>query len=289
MDSINHEITLVSAHGETIKVSQSLLEESSTYMQQVVAQSKSKVLLFPDVQIQELKDLIDHIQFGTTLQENVQVIALKYGFKSENIMTGETHLPLKKRALENTPPSSPDNHKKRALENTPPSSPDNQKLVIDENFSPSKSPSQSNKLTASNPEASLASFLPWPLLLQQAAVQKMSQCPPNLLPNLNLSSLSNLTSYPPSSLFFGSQSQSSQSVDSDSLINCEDCGKMFKPSNLNIHRRRVHRILQEPVKCCGQDFPTRWHLSEHKKSGDHLPTIWKSNNIKESNNSISTQ
>lgn len=144
MDSINHEITLVSACGGTIKVSQNLIEESSSYMHQVFAQSKSKVLLFPDLEIVDLTDLFDHIQFGTILKENLQVIALKYGFKSENIMTREPHLPLKKRALEYTPPSSPDNHKlmidenlsplplkKRALEHTPPSSPDNHNLVID--------------------------------------------------------------------------------------------------------------------------------------------------------------
>ena len=67
----------------------------------------------------------------------------------------------------------------------PPSSPDNRKLVIDENFSPRKSPSQSSISVSPNPEESLASFLPWPLLLQQLSMQKTTQCPQNLLQNLN--------------------------------------------------------------------------------------------------------
>ena len=271
MDSINHEITLVSACGETIKVSQNLLEESSTYMHQVFIQSKSTVLLFPDVDIEDLKDLVDHIQLGTVLKQHLQVVALKYGFKSETIMTSETHLPLKKRPLENTPPSSPDKYK----------------LVIDENFSPRKSPAQSSISLSPNPETSLASFLPWPLLLQQAAVQNMYQSPQTLLQKLNASTFSNLASYPPSSIFSGNHPEPAQKSEGDSLINCEDCGKRFKTSNLSIHRRRVHRLLQVPVKCCGQDFPTRWHLSEHKKSGDHLPTLWKPDNIKEAKNYIS--
>ena len=273
MDSISQHITLVSACGETIKVSQNLLEESSTYMHQVFIQSKSTVLLFPDVDIEDLKNLVNHIQIGTVLKQHLHVVALKYGFKSETITTSETHLPLKKRPLENTPPSSPDNRK----------------LVIDENFSPRKSPSQSSISVSPNPEESLASFLPWPLLLQQLSMQKTTQCPQNLLQNFNESPFSNLASYPPSSIFHGNHPEPSQRLDSDSLISCEDCGKMFKTSTLAIHRRRVHRLLQVPVKCCGQDFPTRWHLSQHKKSGDHLPTLWKSDNIKEFKNSISTQ
>ena len=57
-------------------------------MHQVFIQSKSTVLLFHDVDIEDLKDLVDHIQIGTVLKQHLQLIALKYGFISEIIMTG---------------------------------------------------------------------------------------------------------------------------------------------------------------------------------------------------------
>ena len=260
--SLNQLVTLVSVCGETLEVSKNLLEESSAYIQQVLSNSKSTVLLFPDVQFEDLKDLVDHIQFGTELKYDLQVVGSKYGFKSENVNTAETHLPLKKRSREITPPSSPDGHD----------------LVIDENLSPSI------KSESSHPESSLASFLPWPLLLQQAAMQKMYA--PNLIEEQTNPFVSNFPSYSPPTTYSGIQktqeSDSTPSVGSEELINCEECGKKFRASNLLLHRRRVHRLLQEPVKCCGQEFPTRWHLSQHRKSGDHLPTLWKTGDFKES-------
>ena len=195
----------------------------------------------------------------------------------ENIITTEAHLPLKKRTLELTPPSSLDNHN----------------LVIDENLSPSKSPSPCKTSELPIPDDSIASFLPWPLLLQLAAMHKQSQLPHNSCQDLNVPSLSNLDSYSPTSIILGNslkinQSEHSESMGSQDLINCEECGKRFKPSSLHIHKRRFHHLLHEPVKCCGQDFPTRWHLSQHKKSGDHLPTLWKSGSLKQANGSITT-
>lgn len=58
------------------------------------------------------------------------------------------------------------------------------------------------------------------------------------------------------------------------LVPCEDCGKSFTVSNLTNHRRRNHRLLQEPVLCCGEQFPTRWHLRLHRRSINHRRTHW---------------
>lgn len=59
-----------------------------------------------------------------------------------------------------------------------------------------------------------------------------------------------------------------------SLVPCEDCGKSFTVHNLSNHRRRNHRQLQEPVVCCGEQFPTRWHLRLHRRSINHRRTHW---------------
>ena len=195
---------------------------------------------------------------------------MKYGFKTENATTVETHLPLKKRSLENSPPSSPElviPLKKRSLEHSPPSSPE---LVIDERYSPRKVSPSYPRSESPPSDDSLAPFLPWPLLLQQVSMQKS-------LKDLDKTSITEINSRK-SSLF--DPLEPSESYDSEELISCEECGKMFRASNLRIHMRRVHRVLQEPVKCCGQDFPTRWHLSQHRKSGDHLPTLWKTESVK---------
>ena len=269
----NQDITLVSKFGQKLQVSKNLLEVSSTYIHQVLSNSKSTVLVFPDVQFEDLTDLIEHVQFGKDLKENLHAVALKYGFKYENVKTSETYLPLKKRPLEFSIPASPDNHN----------------LVIDDELSPGKPSISCNNTGSPETEDSLASFLPWPILLQQVAMQKMSH--QNSLQDLNFSSNSAL--YPPSSIFSGKSSnfkhtKCTQNKNSQDLINCEECGKMFNASNLLIHKRRVHRHLKEPVKCCGQTFPTRWHLTEHRKSGDHLPTLWKSENLKCINSPITT-
>ena len=287
--SCNKEITLMCKSGETLQVSQNLLEESSYYVSQVLSNSSSTVLLFPDVQFEELKALIVQVESGKALDENLSEIALKYGFKTENATTVETHLPLKKRSLENSPPSSPElviplkkrslEHstpsspelviplKKRSLEHSPPSSPE---LVIDERYSPRKVSPSYPRSESPPSDDSLAPFLPWPLLLQQVAMQ-------NSLKDLDKTSITEINSRK-STLF--DPLEPSESYDSEELISCEECGKMFRASNLRIHMRRVHRVLQEPVKCCGQDFPTRWHLSQHRKSGDHLPTLWKTESVK---------
>lgn len=240
------EITLVCKTGETLQVSQNLLEESSNYLRQVLSNSSSTVLLFPDVQYEDLKDLICQVELGKLVNENICDIALKYGFKTENISAVETHLPLKKRALDHSPLSSPE-------------------LVIDESYSPTYPRSVSPPS-----EVSLSPFLPWPLLLQQVAMQKLAQSSTKELDK----SSSRITK---SSLF--DPVEPSENQDKDELISCEDCGKKFKATNLVIHMRRVHRVLQKPAKCCGQEFPTRWHLTQHRKSGDHLPTLWKTGSV----------
>ena len=246
----NKEITLVCKTGETLQVSQNLLEESSNYISQVLLTSSSTVLLFPDVQFEDLKVLTNQLEAGTNIDENLYEIALKYGFKTENVTNVETHLPLKKRPLEHSPPSSPE-------------------LVIDETYSPRKvSPSYPISVSPES-ESSLAPFLPWPLLLQQVAMQK------------SLKDMENPSSMPKntrkSSLF--DPVEPLETLDIEKQISCEECGKMFRASNLQIHMRRVHRVLQKPVKCCGHDFPTRWHLTQHRKSGDHLPTLWKTESL----------
>ena len=137
VSTCNKEIALVCASGELLHVSQNLLEESSTYIHQVLSKSKSTVLLFADLQFEDLKDLIDHVKFATTLNKNLHAIALKYGFKTDKFTIGERLLPLKKHPLELTSPS-----------------PGNNNLVIDENLSPSKSP-RGYKSVSSLPEDSL--------------------------------------------------------------------------------------------------------------------------------------
>ena len=234
-------ITLVCTSGDTFKVSQKLLEESSNYLSQVLMNCNSKVLLFPDVQFEDLKNLMDQVESGRTFDENLCEIALKYGFKPENT----EHLPLKKRPLEHSPPSSPE-------------------LIIDESYSPrEESPSYPRSVSPPS-EDSLAPFLPWPLLLQQVAMQ-------NSLKDSDKSS--NTTK--DSTKILQEPIESSKSLDIEESVSCKECGKIFRASNLQIHMRRVHRVLQKPVKCCGQEFPTRWHLTQHRKSGDHLPTLWK--------------
>lgn len=228
-------LTLVCSSGETIQVPENLLEESSMYIKQVLLNSSSKVLLFPGVQLDDLKKLISQIETGSCMDESLREIANKYGFKSENV---EPNLPLKKRPLDNSPPSSPE-------------------LVIDESYSSSKvSPSS---------EESLSQFLPWPLLLEQVALQNSYKDS-----DKHSKEAAKTTKSP---LF--DQIDSAERLGSKDSISCKECGKMFRASTLNIHMRRVHRVLQKPVNCCGQDFPTRWHLTQHRKSGDHLPTLWK--------------
>ena len=56
--------------------------ESSNYLSQVLLTSNSAVLLFPDVNFEELNDLIKQVESGTTYDENLSGIAVKYGFKS---------------------------------------------------------------------------------------------------------------------------------------------------------------------------------------------------------------
>ena len=150
VSSCINEITLVCTSGETFQVAQSILMESSNYLSQVLSTSSSTVLLFPDVNFDDLNDLIKQVESGGTFDENLSEIAVKYGFKSENV---ETHLPLKKRPLEHSPPSSPE-------------------LVIDESYSPRKVSPSYPRSGSPESEASLAPFLPWPLLLQQVAIQK---------------------------------------------------------------------------------------------------------------------
>ena len=247
MDShCERELTLVCISGETLKVSQNLIEETSHYISQVLMNTSSNVLLFPDVEYEDLKNLINKVESGKMCDENLSEIALKYGFKIENT---EAHLPLKKRPLEHSPPSSPE-------------------LVIDESYSPRNgSPSQRSDSPTS--EASLTPYLPWPLLLQQVAMQR----------SLNeMEKSSDMTLNSSKSTLFD-PIDTTKNLDNDEVISCEECGKTFRASNLRIHMRRVHRVLQKPVKCCGLEFPTRWHLTQHRKSGDHLPTLWKSENV----------
>ena len=239
MDSLcNKEITLVCHSGETVKVQQNIIEEASNYISQVLKNTSSSVLLFPDLDYVDLKNLISQIESEAMFDENLCEKALKYGFKTENT---ETQLPLKKHPLENSPPSSPE-------------------LVIDESYSP-RSDGPYPRSHSPDSEDSLAPYLPWPLLLQQVALQK-SQGELVKSPDMALDS-----------------STSTRNLDKEDLISCEECGKTFRASNLRIHMRRVHRVLQKPVKCCGLDFPTRWHLTEHRKSGDHLPTLWKTESV----------
>ena len=107
------------------------------YLSQVLSNSSSTVLRFPDVQYEELKDLIVQVESARAFDANLCEIALKYGFKTENTTTVETHLPLKKRPLEHSPPSSPE-------------------LVIDQSYSPWKvSPSYPRSVSPQS-EASLA-------------------------------------------------------------------------------------------------------------------------------------
>ena len=42
--------------------------------------------------------------------------------------------------------------------------------------------------------------------------------------------------------------------ESKELIICDDCGKRFKQSILALHRRRVHKLLKQPIECCGQEL-----------------------------------
>lgn len=243
VSSCNNEVTLVSTSGETLQVPQNILMESSNYLSQVLSTSNSTVLLFPDVNFEDLNDLIKQVESGSTFDENLSGIAMKYGFKSENV---ETHLPLKKRSLDHSPPSSPE----LVIDESSPSYPKSvSPLVIDESYSPIKVSPTFPRSVSPESETSLAPFLPWPLLLQQVAKQNVHE-------DLDEPSI----------------------LAVDSLETCKECGKTFKPQNLRLHMRRVHRVLQKPVKCCGQDFPTRWHLTEHRKSGDHLPTLWKTEN-----------
>ena len=249
VSSCNNEVTLVCTSGETLQVPQNVLMESSTYLSQVLSTSNSTVLLFPDVNFEELNDLIKQVESGSTLDENLSGIAVKYGFKSENV---ETHLPLKKRSLEHSPPSSPElvideSYSPRKVSPSYPKSVS--PLVIDESYSPRRLSPTFPRSVSPESETSLAPFLPWPLLLQQVSKQNLHE---------DLDEPSILTV--------------------DSLASCKECGKTFKPQNLRLHMRRVHRVLQKPVKCCGQEFPTRYHLTEHRKSGDHLPTLWKTEN-----------
>ena len=64
-------ITLVCTSGETFKVSQQLLEESSKYLSQVLVNCSSKVLLFPDVQFEDLKNLMDQVESGRFFDDNL--------------------------------------------------------------------------------------------------------------------------------------------------------------------------------------------------------------------------
>ena len=250
--AFNNKISLSGACCESIKVSQTLLIEQSTFIQQVYTESKPKAIMIPDIKFEELKELIDNLQNGSSIKENLNEVTLQYGFKSEYGVPDETNVPLKKRSLDNTPPSSPAN----------------------ESLSDSKSQSHISQSVSTHLENLPNSSLLWPLLFQQAAVQNIFQSPLNSLQNLNASSQSNLSSYPPAVILSDPQSKSSQNKN-DGLISCEDCDKMFKPSGLLTHRRRVHRLLQEPFKCCGQVFSTRWYYKEHMNSGDHLPELWK--------------
>ena len=84
--SCDKEITLVCISGETLQVSRNLLEESSYYISQVLSNSSSTVLLFPDVQFEELKDLIVQVESGKALDENLSEIALKYVYQLMNTM-----------------------------------------------------------------------------------------------------------------------------------------------------------------------------------------------------------
>ena len=231
----NNEISLSGACGESLKVSQTLLKERSTFIQQLYTQSKTKAIMMPDIKFEELKELMDSLQNGSSIKENLNEVALQFGFISGYGVPDETNLPLKKRSLDN-PPSSPAN----------------------ESLSDSKSHSQISQSVSTHFENLSNSSLLWPLF-QQAAVQNVSQFQQN--------------SYPPAVILSDPQTKSSQNK--NGLISCEDCDKMFKPSTLLNHRRRVHRLLQEPFKCCGQEFSTRWHYNQHMNSGDHLPQLWK--------------
>ena len=173
------------------------------------------------------------------------------------------------------------------IEITSPSSSDNHNLVIDQEFPLSNSISPPSNSASSLPEDFLPKYLSWPLLLQQVAMQKLSQYSQNSLTD---SSESKHT-YSSSAIDFGNssrvdQSGQSKNMYSQSFINCDECGKKFRGSNLHIHKRRVHHLLQEAIKCCGEDFPTRWHLSLHRKSGDHLPTLWNEGSVKEAKSLI---
>ena len=268
VSSCNNEVTLVCTSGETLQVSQNILMESSNYLSQVLSTSLSTVLLFPDVNFEDLNDLIKQVESGSTFDENLSEIAVKYGFKNENV---EAHLPLKKRPLEHSPPSSPElvideTYSPRKVS---PSSPKLvSPLVIDESYSPRQVSPTLQRSVSPESETSLAPFLPWPLLLQQVAKQNSHK-------DLDETSILAVDSKR-SSLF--DPLEFSENVNGEALVSCNECGKTFKHQNLRLHMRRVHRVLQKPVKCCGQDFPTRWHLTEHRKSGDHLPTLWKTEN-----------
>ena len=241
----NNDISLSGACGESLKVSETLLKERSTFMQKLFTVSKTKAIMIPDINFEELKDLMDNLQNGSSIKENLNEVALQYGFKSGYDMPDETNLPLKKRSIDNSP--SPAN----------------------ESLSDSKFPSQISQSASTHLENSPNSSLLWPLLLQQ----NISQFQQNSLQNLKPSLLSNLSSYPPAVILSDPQTKSAQNK--NGLISCEDCDKMFTPSTLLNHRRRVHRVLQDPFKCCGQEFSTRWHFNQHKESGDHLPQFWK--------------
>ena len=55
---------------------------------------------------------------------------------------------------------------------------------------------------------------------------------------------------------------------------------------ISIHRCHVHCILQQPVNC-DQEFQMKFRLSDHRKTGAHLTSFWKSENAKEAKHFMS--
>lgn len=274
-------VCLVSSSGDVVRVPRGLLVSASPLLEGALDGCSSPVLLMPDVTPKQMTWLLRRLQ-GEVLEEaeeELSDIARRYNIALPS--ANEVPLPLKKRHVDFTPPSSPESQ--ASLEESPratPSPPPGdlrshgahtgpREVQGNARATPSPPVHSPSALSTPSPSPVLSAFPLLPYMLARGLVPSPHPAAiyglQHLLPHFpGAHGPSPATPAAGQRTPVGAPRPPAEG--SRAYVTCEDCGKEILETSIHTHRRRHHRQLQEPVLCCGERFPTRWHLSAHRRS-----------------------
>lgn len=279
-------VCLVGSSGDVVKVPRGLLVSASPCLAGALDGCASPVLLMPDVTPKQMARLLRRLQ-GEVLEEaeeELSDIAWRYNIALPS-SNSEVPLPLKKRQVDFTPPSSPESQaslpefpratpspppealRSHGAPNTPTEHLGSDRATLSPPMHSPSAPSTPSPFTSPTPV--LPAFPLLPYMLARGLVPAPHPAALHGLQHL-LPHFPAILRPHPATPAAGQRTPVSAprppAEGSRAYITCEDCGKEILETSIHTHRRRHHRQLQEPVLCCGERFPTRWHLNAHRRA-----------------------